>query len=49
MKDSSQEKKKPKRRRRRRVSNWTTRQKLQRAARVGDSAVTTVGMWCALR
>ena len=44
MKDSSSENKKPRRRRsRRRVSNWTTRQKLLRAARVGDAAVTTVG------
>ncbi len=44
MKDSTPDKKTPKRRRsRRRVSSWTTRQKLMRAARVGDTAVTTVG------
>ena len=41
MKASNADNKKPKRRRR--VSNWTTRQKLRRAARMGDAAVTTVG------
>ena len=42
---ASDPKNKPTRRRRfrRRVSNWTTRQKLVRAARMGDAAITTVG------